>query len=54
MLQQFAAAVSQSGQLDLIVMAGRAERLQIQTKTTSGQATFTFGKCLEISLGKVK
>ena len=40
---------SQSGQSDLIAI--RAERLRIQTKTIHGQPTFTFGKCKEIFLG---
>ena len=42
---------SQSGQLDFIVIAIRAKRLRIQTKTTHRQPTFAFGKCKEMSSG---
>ena len=42
---------SQSCQSDSIVIAIRAERLRIQTKTTHRQPTFTFGKCEEMSSG---
>ena len=42
---------NQSGQSDFIVIAIRAERLQIQTKTTHRQPTFTFRKCIAMSSG---
>ena len=42
---------SQSGQPDFFVIAIGAERLQVQTKTTRRQPTFTFGKCKEMFLG---
>ena len=37
--------------MDVIVIAIRAERLQIQTKTILVQPIFTFEKCKEMSLG---
>ena len=42
---------SQFGQQDFIVIANGAERLQVQTKTTRRQPTFTFGKCEEYLWG---
>ena len=43
--------VCQSCQSDFIMMAIRAKRLPIQTKTTHLQPTFTFRMCEEMSWG---
>ena len=40
---------SQFGKSVFIVIAITAEQLQVQTKTTQQQPTFTFGNCEEIS-----